>query len=201
VFSGIGGNDKINRITKGTNYGFPLTYGAGTATDAFGITTQPPVFTSGNSEVWAPEGIVAFNNSVFFCALGGLGNPPGTASLNQFTVSGTTPTSGITKRLSDGHRKRAATIGPDRLLYYSTSDGDGRGSQSAGTDVVNKIDLTVWAPSGPSPTPTPTPTPNPNQSPNNTVILAGSTAAIIDALGNKWTITSGAQLALNASGS
>lgn len=146
VFSGIGGNDKINLLRKGINYGFPLTYGSGTATDQFGVTTQAPVFSSGNNEVWAPEGIAALNSSIFFCALGGLhGSIPGTDSLNQFTFSGTTPTSGITKRLTDGHRKRAATLGPDGQLYYSTSDGDGRGGQGAGTDVVNKVTLLGWA--------------------------------------------------------
>ena len=34
-------------------------------------------------------------------------------------------------------------------------------------------------------------------SPDNTVVLAGSTAAITDASGNKWTITSGGQVAIN----
>jgi hypothetical protein len=34
-------------------------------------------------------------------------------------------------------------------------------------------------------------------SPNDTVVKAGSTAAITDASGNKWTITSGAQVAVN----
>jgi glucose/arabinose dehydrogenase len=81
-FSGIKGNDKINLIVKGINYGFPLTFGAGTATDQFGITTTPPVYTSGNNETWAPEGIVALNGKVFFCALGGLGSPAGTPTLD-----------------------------------------------------------------------------------------------------------------------
>lgn len=48
-----------------------------------------------------------------------------------------------------------------------------------------------------TPTPTPTATPVPTESPNNTAILAGSIAAITDALGNKWTITSGKQLGFN----
>ena len=112
TFTGIRGNDKINLIKKGLNYGFPLTYGAGTATDSFGITTQAPIFTSGNNEVWAPEGIAYCNGSIFFCALGGLGSPAGTASLNQFTIANGAATSGITKHLTDGHRKRAAMLIP-----------------------------------------------------------------------------------------
>lgn len=41
------------------------------------------------------------------------------------------------------------------------------------------------------------PPPAPVVSPNDTVVLAGSTAAITDAAGNKWTITSGGQIAVN----
>lgn len=175
-FSGINGNDKINLIVKGINYGFPLTYGPGTATDSFGVTTTAPVFTSGDNEVWAPEGIVFSNGSVFFCALGGLGTPSGTAALDQFKVTGTTPSTGITKRITDSHRKRAAVIGPNSLLYYSTSDGDGRGNQSAGTDVINKVDLSVWT-GVPTPTP-PTPTPTGNFRVSNGHILGPD--------GNTW---------------
>jgi sugar lactone lactonase YvrE len=45
--------------------------------------------------------------------------------------------------------------------------------------------------------PLPVSTTSPPASPNDTVVLAGSTAAIIDASGNAWTITSGAQIAVN----
>ncbi|HEY0185763.1 MAG TPA: cellulase family glycosylhydrolase, partial [Rhodopila sp.] len=49
----------------------------------------------------------------------------------------------------------------------------------------------------PAPTPTPTPKPTPAPSPNDTVVKAGSTAAIVDANGNKWTITSSGLVAVN----
>jgi hypothetical protein len=49
----------------------------------------------------------------------------------------------------------------------------------------------------PTPAPTPTPTPSTTASPSNTQVFAGSTAAIIDSSGNRWTITSGAQIAVN----
>ena len=42
----------------------------------------------------------------------------------------------------------------------------------------------------PTPTPTPAPTPTPTASPNDTVVRAGSTGAITDAAGNRWTISS-----------
>jgi beta-mannanase len=56
---------------------------------------------------------------------------------------------------------------------------------------------TATSPLPPTPTPTPSPTPTPIPSPNDTVVLAGSTAAITDASGSKWTITSSGQVAVN----
>jgi hypothetical protein len=60
-----------------------------------------------------------------------------------------------------------------------------------------------WAPTAgtstsPLPaTPTPTPTPTPTASPNDTVVLAGTSATVTDASGNKWTITASGQVAVN----
>ncbi|WP_428487034.1 hypothetical protein [Rhodopila sp.] len=53
----------------------------------------------------------------------------------------------------------------------------------------------AWSPNnGTAVSPLPAP---PKPSPNDTVVLAGSSAAITDASGNAWTITSGAQVAVN----
>jgi hypothetical protein len=49
----------------------------------------------------------------------------------------------------------------------------------------------------PTPTPVPTPTPTPTPSFNDTVVKVGSTAAVVDASGNKWTITGTGQVAVN----
>jgi lysophospholipase L1-like esterase len=49
----------------------------------------------------------------------------------------------------------------------------------------------------PTPTPAPTPTPTPAASANDTTVMAGSTSAITDASGNKWTITSAGLVAVN----
>jgi predicted pyridoxine 5'-phosphate oxidase superfamily flavin-nucleotide-binding protein len=46
-------------------------------------------------------------------------------------------------------------------------------------------------------TPTPTPTPTPTQSANDTVVMAGSTAAITDASLSRWTINNNGQVAVN----
>jgi endoglucanase len=58
----------------------------------------------------------------------------------------------------------------------------------------------AWGPSAgtaTSPVPVVVVPPKPAVSPDNTVVLAGSSAAIVDAAGNKWTLTTGGQVAVN----
>ena len=55
----------------------------------------------------------------------------------------------------------------------------------------------AWGPTGGTATsPVPVAAP-PSPSPNNTVVMAGSSSAITDASGNAWTITAGGQVAVN----
>ncbi len=62
---------------------------------------------------------------------------------------------------------------------------------NAGTDSLPAATPTPTPTPIPTPTPTPTPpTPTPTASPNDTVVQAGSAGAIIDAAGNRWTISS-----------
>ena len=68
----VKGNDKINILVKGNNYGFPVVWGPNT-TVINGVQTIAPMLTSGDSITWAPNGIVVFGNSVFAGALGGVG--------------------------------------------------------------------------------------------------------------------------------
>ena len=77
----------------------------------------------------------------------------------------------------------------------------------AGSSTPNTVyNVQVWQASAahdistlPTPTPVPIPvsTPTPTPSANDTVVHAGSTAAVTDASGNAWTITSGGQVAIN----
>ena len=57
--------------------------------------------------------------------------------------------------------------------------------------------LPVVAPPAALPPVTPPPSPTVAPSANDTVVTAGSSAAIVDASGNTWTITSGGQVAVN----
>jgi glucose/arabinose dehydrogenase len=142
-WTGISGNDKINLLVKGSDYGFPLVYGPNTTTDPMGNMTVAPAATSGDDETWAPEGIVYFGNSIFYGALGGIGNTPGTPGIDQAVVTGTSLGT-INHILTQFGRIRAMVIGPDNMLYFSTSNTDGRGSPMDGDDHIYKVDLSQF---------------------------------------------------------
>jgi hypothetical protein len=89
----------------------------------------------------------------------------------------------------------------DRNVYINALSYDGTKVSSTPWGLFNTGDrqsYNVPATTAPNPTATPTPTPAPaTASPNNTMVLAGATTAITDATGNKWTITSTGQVAVN----
>ncbi len=78
--------------------------------------------------------------------------------------------------------------------------GNYRPAQQAETNQMLFVPKQTPAPTPtptPKPTPVPTPTPTPTSSVTDTVVKAGSTAAIVDAAGNSWTITASGQVAVN----
>jgi glucose/arabinose dehydrogenase len=139
AFSGITGYDEINLIVKGGNYGYPLTFGAGTTIDAFGNTTIAAALTSGNGVTWAPQGICAANGSLYFGSLGDASlNSQG---INQAVISGSTLSSIQTWFLDTYGRVRDVAIGPDGLLYFTTSNNDGTGTPLPNDDHVHQVIL------------------------------------------------------------
>ncbi len=84
---------------------------------------------------------------------------------------------------------------------YPDGTQNADGSQNAGQEAIySQFQYQPTSPPvtpTPSPTPTPTPTPPVVASTNDTVVMAGSTAAITDANGTTWTITAGGQVARN----
>ena len=81
-------------------------------------------------------------------------------------------------------------------LWWGEKAPNGSWAPAAGT-ATSPLPATPTPTPVPTPTPTPTPVPSPSASANDTMVLAGSSAAITDAGGNKWTITSGGQVAFN----
>jgi glucose/arabinose dehydrogenase len=130
---GPSGNDEINVIQSGANYGWPLVQGSGTAAG----TSAPIVF---YSSTIAPSGMSFYRgqqlprltNNLFVATL------RGTHLLRIVTDAGRIITQ---ERLLDGTfgRLRDVVSGPDGYLYFCTNNRDGRGTPMAGDDRVLRI--------------------------------------------------------------
>ncbi len=95
-----------------------------------------PIIHSGPWETWAPAGAAFFNGRLFFTGLRG-------ESLYQATI--------IDKDVKiQAHfqkeygRLRAVIVGPDRQLYVTTSNTDGRGEPRPGDDKILRINAALF---------------------------------------------------------
>jgi aldose sugar dehydrogenase len=132
-FSG-GGQDEVNYIQPGQNYGWP---------DSHGDTVQPgtvgPIIQSG-SETWAPSGCTfvsggPWNGSFLFAGLAG-------QSLYRLILDPTDPTKvpSMERLYSQQYgRLRDVIQGPDGAIYILTNNTDGRGSPKSGDDRILKL--------------------------------------------------------------
>lgn len=132
------GLDELNLIEAGNNYGWPEIQGDETSS---GMVT--PVRHSG-SMTWAPSGAAFYlpagrqvpergeNGSIFFAGLRGQG-------LYEAVLNGTNVAE--VKKHFDGElgRIREVVLGPDGLLYITTSNHDGRGNPQANDDKILRV--------------------------------------------------------------
>jgi len=126
--SGIqSGNDEINLIKPGQNYGWDIIQGNQTRE---GMVT--PIRNSGITSTWAPGGTAFLDGSLYFGGLRG-------QALYQAVLSGTQVTDFKEHFKGELGRIREVIVGPDNLLYISTSNNDGRGSPKEGDDKIIKI--------------------------------------------------------------
>lgn len=126
--SGIkSGNDELNLIIKGGNYGWPVIRGSETRNGMIAPTVE-----SGSSETWAPAGLVYANGNLYFTGLRG-------ETLYQAHIDGENVQ--LSRRLVGTYgRLRAVTIQDDTLLI-STSNEDGRGTPMEEDDKILKVPL------------------------------------------------------------
>ena len=80
--------------------------------------------------------------------------------------------------------------------WWGETTPNGGWTLGSGT-TTSPLPVTVTPPPTPVPPVTVTPPPTPITSPNDTIVLAGSTAAIQDGKGNAWSITASGQVAVN----
>lgn len=121
------GNDEVNLIVNGGNYGWPDIKGQQTK-DGMIL----PVIESGKSDTWAPSSLAYFDDTLFFTGLRG-------EALYEAKIG-----SGNELTLSENFKKeygriRIVVVGPDGDLYIATSNTDGRGTVKNGDDKIIKI--------------------------------------------------------------
>lgn len=117
---GQSGNDEVNLIEPGKNYGWPTIEGD---SGAPGL-EKPVVHSSGDT--WAPSGVAFRDGSLFFAGL------RGQALFSLNTQAPDAPRS----VLGGFGRVRDVVVGPDGSLYISTSNNDGRGIPSLRGDRI-----------------------------------------------------------------
>ncbi len=129
----LSGLDEINLIESGKNYGWPNIQGDETAEGMVA-----PKIHSGPFETWAPAGMAFFQSSLFFTGLRG-------QALYQAVIN---PDDSLTLSAhfeKQFGRLRAIKVGPDGMLYVSTSNTDGRGLPKKGDDRIMRIDPRIFS--------------------------------------------------------
>jgi glucose/arabinose dehydrogenase len=130
---GNSGNDEVNVIEAGVNYGWPRIEGAQTFAGmrppiAF---YSPSIAPSGASFYGGPR-FPAFAGNLFVAALRG-------SHLLRLRLDGRRVAAQERLLTNRFGRLRDVTVGPDGLLYFCTSNRDGRGSTVADDDRVARL--------------------------------------------------------------
>jgi glucose/arabinose dehydrogenase len=118
------GLDEINLIEKGKNYGWPDIEGDKTRTGMV-----QPVRHSGANDTWAPASLVYLNGSLFFGGLRG-------EALYEAVLDGPKIVEFKEHFKNEFGRIRTVRVGPDNMLYITTSNTDGRGTPQTGDDKI-----------------------------------------------------------------
>ncbi|MDU5509627.1 PQQ-dependent sugar dehydrogenase [Enterococcus gilvus] len=121
---GASANDEINRIREGRNYGWPDIEGS---EERDGM--ESPLFTSGNSQTWAPSGMAYKDEALYVAGL------RGTAIL-RFDLD-----SEEEKQVVNGFGRIRDVFIDGNTLYFVTNNRDGRGSPDNQDDRLVKVSL------------------------------------------------------------
>lgn len=121
---GQSATDEVNAVKQGKNYGWPIIRGEQTQTGM-----ETPILQSG-SDTWAPGGAAFYQGSIYFGGLRG-------QALFEYVIDSRelkTHFKGEVGRIRD------VVLGPDNILYITTSNRDRRGNPSPEDDRIIKID-------------------------------------------------------------
>lgn len=122
------GLDEINLIQPGQNYGWPIIEGDQTKKDMIA-----PAAHSGPATTWAPASAAMVNGRLFFGGLRG-------EALYEAVLDGDKITSVKEHFKNKFGRIRTVRLGPDDMLYFTTSNRDGRGDPQPSDDKLIRID-------------------------------------------------------------
>lgn len=121
------GNDEINLIEKGVNYGWPVIVGTQTAENM-----RAPSLTSGDDETWAPAGLAYLDGSLYFAGLRG-------QALYEAQVAADGSLR-LSAHFVEEYGRLRAVNAYEGHLYVSTSNRDGRGTPAGDDDRILRID-------------------------------------------------------------
>ncbi len=121
---GPSANDEINRITAGSNYGWPEITG-NESKDGM----ESPIFTSGDNQTWAPSGMAYYENQLFVAGLRG-------EALLRFDLE----TGENDEQISNLGRIRDVYI-INGQLYFISNNTDGRGTPGENDDQLYSVPL------------------------------------------------------------
>lgn len=117
-------HDELNTIEIGKNYGWPEIEGKETADGML-----PPRLESGFA-TWAPSGLAHLNGSLYFAGLRG-------QALYHVKLNNQLQ---LQEHFKGAYgRIREVIVGPDGMLYITTSNRDGRGNPASGDDKIIRI--------------------------------------------------------------
>jgi glucose/arabinose dehydrogenase len=132
---GNNGNDEVNAIRTGLNFGWPRIEGASTMSGMEApITFFTPSIAPSGASFYRGQRVPQFVNNFFVATLRGM-------HLLRLTVEPSARRVTAQERLLEGTfgRLRDVVSGPDGYLYFCTNNRDGRGNPMSGDDRVLRI--------------------------------------------------------------
>lgn len=119
------GNDEVNQIEMGANYGWPDIRGTQTKSGM-----KSAFIESGRGVAWAPAALTIIDDRMFFTGLRG-------SALYELNLTGKPNLK--THFKNEFGRLREVVKGPNGMLYVTTSNRDGRGSPKSGNDKILRV--------------------------------------------------------------
>ena len=132
---GNNGNDEVNALRTGLNFGWPRIEGAATMSGMEApLTFYNPSIAPSGASFYRGQRLPQFANNFFVATLRG-------THLLRLTVDASTRRVTAQERLLEGAfgRLRDVVSGPDGYLYFCTNNRDGRGTPMSGDDRVLRI--------------------------------------------------------------